>query len=336
MRQQVKCCLLISTVFLFLAGCEARKGQVASPVKVVAPSEMVSTIALTEGPAADAEGNVYFSDIFNNRIMKWNPGKAETEVFRQNSGRSNGLVFDRQGRLVACEGGGPGGNRRLTRTDLRTNAVTVLADRYQGKRFNSPNDLSIDSKGRIYFTDPRYGSPEEMALEDAVYRVEEQEGKISITRVLGPPEVDRPNGILISPDDQTLYVVNHNAAPGRSRKVLKFDVQADGTLTNRRMLFDFAPGRGADGMAMDREGNLYVAAGTNIPQPTATTVFKAGVYIFSPEDELMGLIPVSEGEVTNCAFGGPELKTLYITAGRHLYHARVNVRGRVIFPPASE
>ncbi len=343
MHKRSRYCLLIAAALLFVAGCGSSK-QPASPAAkfhVAAESEVASFIALTEGPAADAGGNVYFSDIVNNRIMKWTPGEAkgsppESQVFRQNSGRSNGLMFDRQGHLVACEGGGIGGNRRLTRTDLATGTVTVLADRYDRKRFNSPNDLAIDGKGRIYFTDPRYGPAEEMELEDAVYRIEEQEREIRVTRVLMPPEVDRPNGILISPDDRTLYVVNHNADPGGSREVLKFDVQADGAVSNRRVLFDFTPGRGGDGMAMDSEGNLYVAAGTNVPEPTATTVFPAGIYIFSRQDALTGFIPVAEGEVTNCAFGGPDLKTLYITAGRNLYRARLNVRGTVIFPSARE
>lgn len=336
MLRQVKLCALAGIVVLVGVGCrgERRAAQPSVVSLAEVEVEVAASVAFTEGPAVDAEGNVYFSDITNSRILKWDPRStgalsSEAQVFRASSGRANGLLIDREGRLVACEGAWPGGNRRLTRTDLKTGEITVLAESYRGKRLNSPNDLARDSQGTIYFSDPRYGPRDGMELdEEAVYRIEEADGEFTLTRVVGAPDLTRPNGLLVSSDDKTLYVVDHDGNPGGARTLLAFDLSPEGKATNRRVLFDFAPGRGGDGMAMDVEGNLYVAAGTNMAIAGATTLYKAGVYVISPGGELKGFVPVPEDKCTNCTFGGPDGKTLYITAGKTLFQVRMSVAGR--------
>ena len=299
-------------------------------------------VAFTEGPAWHPSGNVYFSDIVNNRIMR-RDAEGEMHIFRTPSGRSNGLLFDHKGRLLACEGGGFGSHRRVTRTELK-GTITVLASRYKGKRFNSPNDLTIDSQGRIYFTDPRYGNRSDLEQFDeqgreveGVYRID---GPGKVTRII-THEVHRPNGIAVSKGDKYLYVAdNVNDGPkkglGGNRKLWRFDLNADGTVAQKsqKLLFDWGTDRGPDGMVLDQKGNIYVAAGFNFPKPPVETAkkYKAGVYVISPEGKLLRFIPVPADMVTNCTFGDKDLKTLYITAGHKLWSIRVDTPGMLAFP----
>ena len=307
--------------------------SLSMPAGLVADEEVspATVVAFTEGPAVDAEGNVFFSDIHNNRIMKWTPD-GSLSVWRTDSGRANGNMFDAEGRLVTCEGAemGPGGRRRITRTDMGTGAVEVMADRFEGKRYNSPNDLVIDNAGRIIFTDPRYGdrSDLEMAVE-GVYRIE-LDG--TVVRLLGQPDVQKPNGVTISPDNRTLYLVDSNGAQGGNRKIWGFDIGEDGSLSGQRVVYDFAPGRGGDGIRTDVEGNLWIAGGIHCPRKSETTRVPTGVFVVTPDGEMLGRIPVPEDLITNLAFGGPDLKTLYIVAGKTLYSIRVNVPGHLVYP----
>ncbi len=305
------------------------EGLVDSNSKVAS----ATVIAFTEGPAADADGSVYFSDIVNSRIMKLS-SNGQLSVFRSDSGRTNGNLFDREGRLVSCEGAemGPGGRRRLVRTDMKTGDVTVLTERYEGRRYNSPNDLAIDGQGRIYFTDPRYGDRSDMEMDlEGVYRIDTN-GRV--TRVLQQPDIQRPNGIAITPDDKKLYLVDSNPGLNGNRRIWSFDVQTDGRLDHQKLVYDFAPGRGGDGMRLDIEGNLWVAAGISTPRGTAeTTDNPPGVYVITPEGKLLGRIPVPEDLITNLAFAGSEKKTLYITAGKSLYRIKTNVSGWSVYPP---
>ena len=304
------------------------------PVDLVAEKEVATaaTIVLTEGPAVDAEGNVFFSDIANNRIMERAPD-GKVSVWRADSGRANGNMFDAEGRLVTCEGAefGPGGRRRITRTNMRTGEIEVLTDRYEGKRYNSPNDLVIDTLGRIFFTDPRYGDRSDMEMDvEAVYRLDPG-GRV--TRLLWQPTIQRPNGITISPDNRTLYVVDGNPGLGGNRKIWAFEIAADGTLSGQRVVYDFAPGRGADGMRVDVRGNLWIAAGISRPRhANETGQVPTGIYVVTASGQMLGRIPVPEDVVTNLAFGGPDLKTLYIVAGKSLFSIRVNVAGHVVYP----
>ncbi len=159
--------------------------------------QAATTLAFTEGPAVDAEGNVFFSDIENNRIYKL-AADGTRSVFRQPSFRTNGQTFDQQGRLYHCEGAemGPGGGRRITRTDLSNGQYEVLSERYEGLRYNSPNDICVDGQGRVYFTDPRYGDRSDMEMEiEGVYRID-LDG--AVTRILAQPDVERPNGLAVA------------------------------------------------------------------------------------------------------------------------------------------
>jgi gluconolactonase len=304
------------------------------PAGLVADADVATSavIAFTEGPAVDAEGNVFFSDIQNNRIMK-RATDGTLSVWRADSGRANGNMFDAEGRLVTCEGAefGPGGRRRMTRTDMKTGTVEVLTDRFEGRRYNSPNDLVIDGAGRIYFTDPRYGDPSGREMDvEAIYRIE-PDGKV--TRVLQQPAVQKPNGITLSPDNRTLYVVDSNPTPGGNRKIWAFDIGGGGAPSGQRLVYDFAPGRGGDGMRIDVQGNLWIAAGVQRARnPNETTDIPTGVYVVSPGGRMLGRIPVPEDAITNLAFGGPDLKTLYIVAGKTLFSIRVNVAGHLVYP----
>jgi gluconolactonase len=281
----------------------------------------------------DEKGDVYFSDIAGNRILRL-AADGRLSVFRADSGRTNGNTFDAEGRLISCEGAesGPGGRRQVVRTDLRSGKVTVLTSRYQGKRYNSPNDVCVDRKGRVWFTDPRYGADRsDLELDvEGVYRID-PDG--TVTRVLGQAEVQRPNGIAITPDDKTLYVVDSHPQPGGNRKIWAFEVTAEGGLKNRRLVYDFGKGRGGDGMRLDTKGNLWVAAGISTPRgPGETLDVPPGVYVITPQGKLLGRIPIPEDLITNLAFGGPDRKTLYVTAGKTLYRVPVQTSGYALYP----
>lgn len=300
--------------------------------------ERVSTaavVAFTEGPAVDADGSVYFSDIVNSRIMRYAPD-GRLSVWRADSGRTNGNMFDAAGRLVSCEGAefGPGGRRRLVRTDMRTGAIEVLTERYEGRRYNSPNDLAMDRQGRIYFTDPYYSAEERAGLEldcEGVYRLD-PDGRV--TRILSQPAVQKPNGITLAPDDRTLYLVDSSPAAGGNRKIWAFDLSPEGVPSAQRVLFDFAPGRGADGIRMDAAGNVWAAAGiAQARHANETGEVPTGIYVISPAGALLGRIPIPEDCLTNLAFGGPDRKTLYVVSGKSLFSIRVSVPGHLVYPP---
>ena len=317
---------------LGVAGCggepepDAAPAAPAESVAEARPVEVAATVAFTEGPTVDADGSVYFTDIGNNRIMRMSPA-GELSTFRQPGNRANGLIFDEQWRLVACEGGdGSTADPRVTRTTMETGEVEVLADRYEGKLFHRPNDLTIDGRGRIYFTDrpePEHG-PEHTGVH-GVYRID-PDG--AIERILTEPEVVRPNGIVISPDDATLYVLETEQSEGGPRNIRAFDLAEDGTASNMRVFHDFYPGRSGDGMTIDSEGNLYVAAGLHRRRGTSETLdTPCGVHVFSPAGERIEFIPIPEDTITNVAFGGADMRTLYVTAGKTLFRVRTDVAG---------
>jgi len=284
--------------------------------------EVATAVAFTEGPTVDRDGAVYFSEMVFQRIMKLSP-TGELTVFRERSNNANGLLIDPQGRLIACEGAESARTGvtvtfkpQITRTDLRTGKIEVLADSYQGKPFVGPNDVTIDGKGRLYFTDLTGG---------AVYRFD---GPGRLTRILATPDIQRPNGIQISPDDTTLYLIEANGAEGGARLIRAYDLHADGTVGNMRVHYNFYPGRSADGMSIDTEGNLYASAGMNQLRGTSETLdTKTGIHVISPQGKLVRFIPIPEDFITNNAFGGPDMKTLYVTAGKTLYKLRTEVAG---------
>lgn len=307
------------------AGPES-EAPVSSSLQEFRPVEVATTVAFTEGPTVDADGRVYFTDLANNRIMTLSPDGV-LSTFRDESYGANGLIFDSEWRLLACEGGdGEAVLPRVTRTNLDTGVVEVVADSYEGKQLHQPNDLTFDGRGRLYFTD-RPGpnpTPEQTGVH-GVYRVD-PDG--SITRILSEPEIERPNGVVVAPDDRTLYLIEANGREGGARLIRAYDLSEEGSPSNMRVFHDFFPGRSGDGMTIDTAGNLYVAAGLNrLRGTTETLATQAGVYVFTPDGALLEFIPIPEDTVTNAAFGGPDLQTLYVTAGKTLFRLRTDIKG---------
>jgi len=231
--------------------------------------------------------------------------------------------------------------RRVTRMEA-DGKTTVLAETFSGMKFNQPNDMTIDSKNRIYFTDPNYGDRAAMELVDdagklveGVYRID-VDGKV--TRII-THEVDRPNGLVVTDDDQFLYVADNNNSAGGARKLWRFNLAVDGTIVpnTQKLIHDWGTTRGPDGMKLDSMGRLYVAAGLNqpnLPHETADTP-TAGIYVFSPNGDLLHFVNISRDETTNCAFGDDDLKTLYITAGGTLWKIRTSAPGIPPWPVVS-
>ena len=311
-----------------LALAPALIGNAASHDAIFAPDaelkELFNGAHFTEGVSVAPDGTVYFSDItFTDQtdmkagnIWKHNPETGETTIFRSPSGMSNGTKFDAQGRLVVAEGADFGG-RRITRTDMTTGKSEIVAGLYNRKPFNSPNDLSIDEQGRIYFTDPRYAGDEPVEQPIfGVYRID-PDGSVHLVVT----DAGKPNGVAVSPDQKTLYVISHdNGAMGSFpdevplRKgrmaLLAYDLSSEGTATFRKVLMDYAPQDGPDGMVVDAEGNLFVAVRDET---------RPGVRVYTPEGEELAYVKTPD-KPTNVAFGrGKTSKTLYITAENCLY-----------------
>ncbi len=295
-------------------------------------------LVLTEGVAVAPDGMVYFSDItFTHvsrelkqpleagHIWKYDPSTGKATIFRSPSGMSNGLKFDANGDLIAAEGADFGG-RRVTRTDMKTGRTYIIAGLFEGKPFNSPNDITIDEKGRIYFSDPRYlgHEPIEQPIQ-AVYRID-TDG--SVHRII--TDAGKPNGVAVSPDQKTLYVVSNDngmTAIGRLPKdaplkkgtmaLHAYDLAADGTAKFRKTLVDYAPQDGPDGLVVDKQGNLYVAVrAENRP----------GICVYNPDGKELAYIKTEIP--TNVGFGrGKDSNVLYITAGKSLYRIKLNAEG---------
>jgi gluconolactonase len=290
-----------------------------------------------EGPVWSPEWNTPANTLFfvgDSKISRFTAGKG-SRIFRDPVKGANGLLIDPRGRILTTEAG----NRRVTRTE-KDGSITVLAASYHGQKFNGPNDLCMDSKERVYFTDPRYGNRDNMELTDergekveGVYRID---GPGKVQRILGRESVNRPNGILVSPDDAFLYVADNNNTEGGVRKLWRFVLRPDGTADpgSRTLIFDWKTSRGPDGLKMDMENRIYVAGGLNKANPPHETAkpYTGGVYILSEKGRLLDFIPIPVDEVTNCAFGDRDMQTLFITAGGTLWSIRVNTPGRPTAP----
>ena len=268
-----------------------------------------------EGPAASPDGTIYFSDITGSsksneagHILRFDPRSGRTTVYRSPSGMANGMIFDLEGRLVVAEGADYGG-RRVTRTDMKSGKSVRVAVAYNGKALNSPNDITIDARGRIYFTDPRYVGKEPIEQDvEAVYRVD-TDG--SVHRVIS--DAGRPNGIAVSPDQKTLYVAGTPNREG-AMTILAYDLGDDGAAKFRGVFVNLSEGY-ADGLTVDALGNVYCACGPR------------GVRVYDPSGAEIGAIAVP-AEVTNVEFGrGATKRVLYITAGKALYRVRLGVDG---------
>lgn len=267
----------------------------------------------TEGPAVDAAGNVFFTN--TGEILKWEPAAKRLSVFRKPSNGANGLAFDQSGRLLACEAA-DGTNGRVTRTDMVSGVVTVLCDRFNGFPLGAPNDVCVDAGGRIFFTSRLANTNPATGNVNAVYRID-PDGKVA--RVLAAPAIDMPNGLAVSPDNRTFYLIDADGRANRARNIRAYDLTPDGSLANHRVLHDFYPGRSGDGMRVDAAGNLYVAAGLHRTRGTSETLdTRPGIHVLTPQGRLVAFVETPEDTLTNCAFGGPDGRTLYVTCGKFL------------------
>ncbi|MEX1033868.1 MAG: SMP-30/gluconolactonase/LRE family protein [Cellvibrionaceae bacterium] len=248
-----------------------------------------------EGPVADEAGNLYFTDIPNNRIHKLDT-EGKLTIVREQSNGANGLIFDADGNLLACEGRG----KRVT-SMAPDGTITVLAQDYNDKEFNSPNDLWIDDKGGIYFTDPNYGEPDNLTQDGEHVYYLWPDGK-SVNRVVS--DMGKPNGIVGTADNKLLYIADTGL-----RKVFVFNINNDATLGPKREFID----SGSDGMTLDEQGNLYIT-------------WIGGVGIYNPEGERLHFIETAEMP-TNVGFAGEDHQTLYITARTSLYALQMAVKG---------
>ena len=317
-RLAIACTLLLAAVLL-VPGCSPRPPQpVEAPPPTGAPSVEVAAnvhIVLLEGPAPHPDGSVYFTDMVNDRILRLGTDGI-ISTFRQPANRPNGLRLDAQLRLLAAERGDPQRDTpgRITRTDLATGRIEVLADNSGEVDFGTPNDMTFDESGRIYFS----GGGE-------VYRLDTNG---VVTQIAASPLVQGSNGLIVSLDDRTLYIVEINRGANLPRRIRAFDLSQEGALSNPRVFHDFAPGRGGDGMGIDVEGNIYVAAGMNQSRDTSETLDNpSAIYVFSPQGELVNQIPIPQDTITNLAFGGPDMRTMYVTAGNTVFRIAMSIAG---------
>ena len=287
--------VIVATVLSVLVASTAS----AQEASLIAPDATVERIAtgfgFLEGPAADADGSLYFTDIPNSQIHRWTPDGGVT-TFVEQSGRANGLRFDLDGNLIICEMG----TRRVTAVNPRGD-TSVLAERFEGNRFNSPNDLWVDPSGGIYFTDPRYGATDDQEITGYhVYYISSDQSEIRQVAA----DLVRPNGIVGTPDGGRVYVADHGAG-----RTYVYTPAADGSLTDKRLFV----AQGADGMTMDDLGNLYLTG--------------RDITIYNPDGDPIGSIAVPETPA-NLTFGGPDGTTLFITARTSLYALEMVVSGQ--------
>jgi len=272
----------------------------------------------SEGPASDRKGNVLFSDCSENVIYRFNEVTGVTSIWSNNSGHANGMNYDSEGNLVVCCDGKKyisselGGAHAVRRYE-QNGTITTLADSYLGKKLNGPNDLCFDSFGNIYFTDPRYGDISDLEQDImAVYKIDSNK---KITRVI--EDLQTPNGILISADNNYLFIVDHNPEPGGARKLLRYKCNSSGRWEQDKVLLDFQDGYGMDGMVLDQDENIYVTGGADS---------KAGVHIVSCDGDYLDFIHTPEVP-GNCTFSGSNLDVLYVCATTSLYRIKLNAKG---------
>jgi gluconolactonase len=291
-----------STVFAVLAAVVCASPALAFE-DLRAPGAKVEKLAgdlsFTEGPTADAAGNVYFTDQPSDRILKWSlDGKLST--FLTPAGRSNGMYFDRSGNLIACAD-----EKNELWSIAKDGKATVIWKENEGKRLNGPNDVWVHPSGSLYFTDPFYARPwwshkERPQDGEHVYRLSADRKKL--TRVTH--DLEQPNGIVGSPDGKTLYVADIKAS-----KTYAYDIQADGSLAGKRLQCAL----GSDGMTLDAEGNLYLTG--------------KGVHVFDKTGQEVQVFEIPEDWTANVSFGGADHRTLFITASKGLYAVRLRVKG---------
>jgi gluconolactonase len=309
---------IVSISLVSMALGMAQEASDRSPDDVIAPGAKLEKVwgdgSFTEGGAVDQDGTLLFSDI-GNRIMRFDPKTGKTMVFREPSGRANGLIFDGRGRLIVAEGANTGGGRRVSISE-RDGTIRTLADNYDNKRFNSPNDVAVARDGRVYVSDPRYVGNEPRELEfEGVFLIESQGFVIPLVTT-----AIKPNGLALSPDEKTLYIADNGA---RRKVLIATDRAGSGKVSRPRVIHDFGSERGIDGMTVTTDGRIVAAAGSRD---------RAGVVVLSPDGKILAMIPVPE-DPANVEFGGPDGKTLYICAGKSLYRIATTMTGHSLWPP---
>ena len=290
----------------------------------------------TEGPAWDGQA-LLFTHIIEGRMMRFDPQSGACSEHRTGTNHTNGLAFDADGRLYGCCSGG----RSIVRFEP-DGTTTVIIDQLEGQRINTPNDLALDAQGRVWFTNPWSannvdpGEQQQMVHEEVLRADPQPDGSWSVQRMTH--DLTKPNGILVSPDQKTLYVAQSYSEPGQVRQLRAYPIQGDGTLGQYMVLHQFAedhrgPQRGVDGMCFDSEGNILACAGweQNGPGPL--------IYVFAPSGRVLETHPMPAGvnRATNCSFGDADLSTLYVTTGGggHLFRVRNTGRqGWLLYPPA--
>ena len=288
--------LLIITIVSvpYFTGAQQKPSVVADGAVV---KKVQSGFIFTEGPAANGVGDVYFTDVQGSRIYKWAHKDGLISVYRENTENSNGLMFDQKGRLVVCEGGG----QRVVMDDMKGN-ITVLAETYKGKKLNSPNDLWVDPKGGVYFSDPRYGPKMDDVEEGSMqvyYISSDHKHLIRVT-----DDLIKSNGLIGTPDGETLYIADAGA-----NKTWVYRILPDGTLADKKLFCE----QGSDGVTRDERGNLYLTGQTSIS-------------VYDSKGQKLEEITFPETP-SNMTFAGKDRKTLFVTARTSVYTLDMAVRG---------
>lgn len=292
-------------LFCFVTGgiASAQRGTIPG-VGMTGPAKKVHTgFKFTEGPIGDADGNVYFTDIPNEKIHRID-AQGELSVFREKSNFANGLMVNAKGEIIACEMAGA-----VVAISKDGKERRVIADKHDGKRFNAPNDLVIDKAGGVYFTDPSFRAPMPLPQGKTCVYYADASGKV--TRLID--DLPNPNGVRLSPDEKTLYVF-----PSGQKQMMSYAVEAPGKIGKGKVFCELEQTKaggnsGGDGGTVDEKGNVYIATG-------------AGVQIFDPSGKMLGSFKFEE-QPSNCTFGGKDMKTLFVTARTSVYSCPMEVAG---------
>ncbi len=303
MRKYFRATFILSLFLCLQQQAMSQQESGLDSLKIVAPGATVQQVSnqfkFTEGPAVNKRGDIYFTDQPNDKIWKYDTD-GKLSLFMENTGRSNGLYVDKKGNIISCAD-----NKNELWSISPAKKVTVLLSNFQGKLLNGPNDLWIDPKGGIYFTDPYY---QRDYWERKTPEIEGQKvyylPKGKTAPVIVDDQLQQPNGIVGTPDGRYLYV-----ADIRADKTYKYKINADGSLSDKQLLI----AKGSDGMTLDSEGNLYLTG--------------KGVIVYDAAGKLIGTIPVSPRWTANVCFGGKDRRTLFITASESVYTLRMNVKG---------
>ena len=281
----------------------------------------------TEGPVWDGQA-LLFTNIPNDRILRYDPQTSKTTEYFNGTNKTNGLCYDLQGNLYGCQSGG----RRIVRFERDGTTITSLPHQLDGKRHNNPNDLAVDRQGRIWFTDPFNGNAGDQELDHMSVLRLDPKGADQWELKRATFDVSRPNGVLISRDQKTLYVAQSDYSEDQPRELRSYPINGDGSLGEYRTLHSFGIDhqgvqRGVDGMTLDSDGNVVVCAGWEAGGPGPM------IYVFAPSGRILETHPIRVDRPTNCCFGDADMRTLYITTGGgHLFRARTDRTGWIMWP----